>query len=106
MDCDTLATAQTLSCHASSQNSRNMILSSYDGTMAEWTTHIGNYPCSKRKEWRPGGRRDSCHRDNTLPRLVGLSGTENDPRQAGDTARAGVDSFTHLALVLVGVGRT
>src|SRR2546426_12113477 len=50
IDCDTLSTAQTPGCHASPQNSRNMILAGYDGTVAEWTAHIGNDPRGKGKE--------------------------------------------------------
>ena len=65
IDCDTLCTAQAPDCHASPQYSRKMILAGYNGTVAEWTAHIGNNSRGKGKEWRPGGRRDPCHQDIT-----------------------------------------
>src|SRR5436305_6832385 len=70
--------------------------------MAEWTAYIGNYPCSKGKEWRPGGRRDPCHQDITLSHVFELIGAVNDPRRGSDTPRAGRDSFQHITRGLAG----
>src|SRR6266852_9203608 len=105
IDRDTLSTAQTLGCHTSPQNSRNMILAGYNGTVAEWTTHIGNYPRGKCKERCPGGRRNPCHQDITRSHLIKLVGTRDHSRRASDMTRAGSDSFQHIALGLVGTRR-
>src|SRR6266571_594073 len=81
-----------------------MILAGYDGTVAEWTAHIGNDPRGEGKEWRPGGRRDPCHQDIALSHLIKLVGTRDHSRWASDMTRAGRDSFQHIALGLVGAG--
>src|SRR5947209_3282099 len=81
-----------------------MILAGYDGTVAEWTADIGNDPGGKSKERRPGGRRDPCHQDITRSHLSELIRSLNDPRRAGDTTRAGGDSFQYITFELVGTG--
>jgi hypothetical protein len=72
--------------------------------MAEWTAYIGNYSCSKSKEWRPCGRRDPGHQDITLSHLIELVGTVNDLCLARDTPRAGSDSLDHITDGLVSAG--
>lgn len=93
IDYDTLPTAQALGRHSRPQNSRNMILTGHNRTVAERTSHVGHDPGGQGEEWRPGRRCDPCHQNITLTHLVELSGIVNDPRQAGDTARTGGDSF-------------
>lgn len=66
-----------------------MILAGYDGTVAEWTAHIGHYPGSKGKERRPGGRRDPCYQDITRSHLIKLAGTRDHSRRASDSPGAG-----------------
>src|SRR5579859_524201 len=105
IDRNTLSTAQALGCRASSQYSRNMILASYNGTMAERTAHIGHDSGGQGKERRPGGRCDSCYQDIALSHLIKLAGPQDYSRRAGDMTRAGRDSFQHVALGLVDTGR-
>src|SRR6266487_874065 len=41
---DILTSMKPLSCDTCAKNSRNMILTGYNRTMAEWAAHISNYP--------------------------------------------------------------
>ena len=104
IDRDALAAAQTLGCHASPQNGRNMILAGYNRTMAEWAAHISNYPCGQSKEWRPGGRRDPGYQDIPLSHLCELISAMNDSRYASDMSRAGCNSFQHIPCWLTSTG--
>ncbi len=74
-----------------------MILSGYDGTVAERPADIGNDTRSKGKKRRPGWCGDLGDQNVTMSHLVKLVWAGNYSRCAGDTPWAGADALDHIA---------
>src|SRR5215469_13375260 len=99
---DMLTSMKPLSGDTCAKNGWDMIFAGHNRTMAEWATHISNYPCGQGEEWRPGGRCDSGHQDSSLSHQCELIRAGNDPGLAGDMPGAGRESFQHILRWLIG----